>query len=117
MRPTQEKPEMDEKNISSKTSILDNEQAMLGLVIGLGVVLLATAAGFFYMLLNDSPKPATHEPAIPELTLALRPDEKITNMELNGSTLALHLEGPDGQRILLVNPYTMDHKAVINIVE
>ncbi len=95
---------------------VDNLFAMKVLVIFLGVILIGCAVAFFSVLLlmdrEAEPQPAV----LPQMSVQVALEEKITNMTLDGRDLALQIEGPDSRRIVIVDPYTASHKAVINLV-
>ncbi|WP_306253098.1 hypothetical protein [Parvularcula sp. IMCC14364] len=94
---------------------VDNLIAMKVLVIFLGVILVGCAVAFFSILLLMDTDEAPQSAQLPQMAVELALDEEITNMTLDGNDLALQIEGPSGRRIIIVNPYTADHKAVINL--
>jgi hypothetical protein len=97
------------------------------ITIFLGVILIGCAITFFILLAlkgtgNDEPVVAVEENLLPAAhtaakpgTLALDAGEVITHMAVSEKLLAVHVSGPNGQRILLIDPYTADHKNVITV--
>lgn len=86
------------------------------LVIFLGIVLLALAVLFVVLLFTrgiGGSKSTADTPAVLELVLA--PEEEIRTLAVQGSLLAVHTDGPAGERILLVNPYTLDQRGEITV--
>lgn len=101
---------------------LPSVKFLRGLVIVLGVIFIGVAGLFFFLLLTHDRDAAPREelPAvagsdIPTFALSLGADEEVASIDLEGSSLIVHVKGPQTERILVLSPYTMDRKAVINI--
>ncbi len=92
---------------------VDNLLGLKILVVFMAVLLLVCIIAFFSVLLINGSKKDQLQQTVPQMVLNIADSEKITNMSLTGRDLALQVEGPEGRRILIVNPYTADHKAVI----
>ena len=106
-----------------RKALTEDHFVMKMVVIFLGVILLVLAITFFVLLAlkGDKEKESAITPvreAI-ELTqshiLVLETGEEIAHMAISDDILAVHVTGPNGQRIILVNPYTADHKGVITV--
>ncbi|MCI5047454.1 MAG: hypothetical protein MRY59_08115 [Aquisalinus sp.] len=104
------------KNADAEAAPVDNLFAMKVLVIFLGVILIGCAVAFFSLLLLMNNDEETDLATLPQMSVQVALDEKITSMTLDGRDLALQIEGPEGRRIIIVDPYTANHKAVINLV-
>jgi len=105
---------------------VDNLLGLKLLVVSMGVLLVVAAITFVILLAlkSDEPEEADLAPVtttveagedIPVLQLNLQPGEEIVEMSLDGRSLALRLQTPDGERILIIDPYTSDHRSVIEI--
>ncbi|GGD09960.1 hypothetical protein [Aquisalinus flavus] len=105
---------------------VDNLLGLKLLVVSMGVLLVVAAITFVILLVVKSNEPEETVPApvttigqtgenVPAVQLSLEPGEEIVDMVLDGRNLALHLKTADGERILIIDPYTSDHRAVIDI--
>ena len=104
------------QNSTPEEGPVDNLFAMKVLVIFLGVILIGCAVAFFSVLLLMDRGEEPELAVLPQMSVQVSLDEKITNMTLDGRDFALQIEGPESRRIVIVNPYTANHKAVINLV-
>ncbi len=105
-----------EADATTEEMPVDNLLGLKLLVVFMGVLLIVCIIAFFAILFIKGVK--KDEPALaetPEMVLNLSDQEKVTNMTFGGRDLALQIEGPEGRRIVIVNPYTADHKAVIHL--
>ncbi|NHK28865.1 hypothetical protein FF098_013165 [Parvularcula flava] len=108
---------------------VDNLLGLKLLVVSMGVLLVVAAITFVILLVLKSNEPeATEETApaqvasttvagddVPSVQLILQPGEEIVDMVLDENSLALHLQSSQGERILIIDPYTSDHRSVIEI--
>ena len=108
---------------------VDNLLGLKLLVVSMGVLLVVAAITFVILLVLKSNEPDEAEgggPAqvasttvagddVPLVRLRLQPEEEVVDMMLDGRSLALHLKSSRGERILIIDPYTSDHRSVIEI--
>ena len=94
---------------------VDNLFAMKLLVISLGVILIVCAITFFALLFMKGTKKKEVVATPIEMSVVVAPDETLENVTVNGRELILHIEGEEGARIVIVNPYTAQEKAIVKL--
>ncbi len=97
---------------------VDNLFGLKVMVVFMGVLLVVAIITFFTLLFFKLKK---GEPEVelmaPEMVVHVMDSEKVTEMVMSGRDLVLKIEGPDGRRIVVVNPYMADQKAVVHLKE
>ncbi len=97
---------------------MDNLLGLKVMVVFMGVLLVVAIITFFTLLFFKLNKGESEvELMAPEMIVHVLDREEVTDMTMSGRDLVLKIEGPEGRRIVVVNPYTAEQKAVVHLKE
>ncbi len=74
------------------------------LVVGLGVAILLVLAAMIGWAVNRARTDASPQAMASELNLDLAPDTAIAEARMDGTFLIVHITGPQGDEVLVIDP-------------